>query len=745
MGAVAFSVQKSGQGIVTGAGISCGTDCTQSYTLGEDCEYVGSGGNHNAGRVECTTVWPDLPPLSAAGTNGFEFAGWSGVCSGKGICYPNWSGPVIATFVDSVDPVVHFNDGRAELGGPAFAVTAAPTDNDKVTRVEFRIGEQTPFATVTNPPYTAVVDSRTLPNRNPVKITARAVDASDRAAEESHTYVVDNSVSLGFTALPDRYTNEAAPKVSFNSNDDDILGYTCTTLRAGAVLPGPPGCSSPYSPPATVDGDYVVSIAASDDAGNTRTESYAFSVDRAKPVVAIATPARGGLFSTGFVPVYTVTDANLKASQDACSLDGGPFGPCGPVAVPAPDGTHTLRVRAVDQAGNVAEASAEYVTDTTGPQLAFTGGPAENEILATADANFAFAAQDPHGPVVAQCKLDDAPYGPCTGADLDALAGLTEGGHVVTVRARDGLGNVRDTARRFTVNAVRPTVTITSGLPDGAPTTADFVSFGFAATGGTVECALDGGAYRPCAAGDYDVLGGIADGPHTFRVRVRDEANDESVATRSFVVDRAPPETTIDAGPGEGEIVTASAATFAFHSAPGSSFRCRFGPPGGRGAFRACGGPGSTHSVSGLAPGAYVFEVYAVNALGLSDLTPARRAFTLTRALDMRMASQWEIARGRTTVLELTVKGVPVGGEVRVSCRGRSCGFKTKRVAVKDGVAKLKQLFRRRALTTGATVEISVTAPGAIAHMTRFTMRTGKYPKRRDFCVPPGTSRRQSC
>ncbi|MCB1921024.1 MAG: DUF4214 domain-containing protein [Candidatus Competibacteraceae bacterium] len=77
-GAIVLSVSRSGNGAVTSnpAGIDCGTDCTESYNQG----------------VTIT--------LTATPANGSTFAGWSGACSGTGVCtvVMNAAKNVTATF-----------------------------------------------------------------------------------------------------------------------------------------------------------------------------------------------------------------------------------------------------------------------------------------------------------------------------------------------------------------------------------------------------------------------------------------------------------------------------------------------------------------------------------------------------------------------------------------------------------------------------------------------------------------------
>jgi len=85
-----------------------------------------------------------------------------------------------------------------------------------------------------------------------------------------------------------------------------------------------------------------------------------------------------------------------------------------------------------------------------------------------------------------------------------------------------------------------PDTTIASG-PNGI-VLPESVSFGFTASesGSSFECSLDGGAYAPCAS--PKAYPGLAQGPHTFRVRAVDAVGnqDETPAERSFQVLQPP-------------------------------------------------------------------------------------------------------------------------------------------------------------------------------------------------------------
>jgi Putative metal-binding motif len=114
--------------------------------------------------------------------------------------------------------------------------------------------------------------------------------------------------------------------------------------------------------------------------------------------------------------------------------------------------------------------------------------------------------------------------------------------------------------------------------------------------------------------------------------------------------------------------------------------------------------------------------------------------------LDAPITNRWLF--GTTTrVILLEVKGVPAGATVKVRCKtkAKGCPFRSKRVAVKRGKAKLTSLFKHRKLKPGARIDVSITAPAAIGKLVRFTMRRNKIPKAQALCIRPGAKPAARC
>jgi chitodextrinase len=153
----------------------------------------------------------------------------------------------------------------------------------------------------------------------------------------------------------------------------------------------------------------------------------------------------------------------------------------------------------------------------------------------------------------AELRVDGGTWQPVSvgpdGAYSRGLAGLVEGGHTMSVRARDGWGNETQTAPLpFEVDASSPVITI-SGVVDG-------VSYGQAVIPGVAiedvhlaesDIRLDGVAFIPgTAVGE--------DGSHMLMVHASDSAGNRSQRAVRFTIDRSAPVVVIDA-PADGAVV----------------------------------------------------------------------------------------------------------------------------------------------------------------------------------------------
>ncbi|HEV3474544.1 MAG TPA: FecR domain-containing protein [Actinomycetota bacterium] len=182
--------------------------------------------------------------------------------------------------------------------------------------------------------------------------------------------------------------------------------------------------------------------------------------------------------------------------------------------------------------GEVAPAAPlAFVTVAAAPEVDVIGGP--RRVVDAKRARFRFASA---GPVAFfECSLDGGGFRRCESPQR--YRDLTDGTHVVLIRAVDPSGNPGPVARRrWRVDTAAPDTVISGPTLISGGTQALF-AFESSERGSTFRCALDGGPFLACASpAEY---AGLGPGLHTFQVRARDRAGnvDPTPATFSWTAE----------------------------------------------------------------------------------------------------------------------------------------------------------------------------------------------------------------
>ena len=439
-------------------------------------------------------------------------------------------------------------------------------------------------------------------------------------AEGMHTFEVSAGLGTSFDETPATLTwridatppdttlvmvpaaldNTVDPSLTFTGMDPGGGPVTFECKLDGAAFAA---CTTPDQLNVT-DGAHAFEVRAVDAAGNAdpTPATHTWTVDSSTPDTTITSgPATG---STSPANVSFAFSSPVAATFE-CQLDAGAFVAC---TSPQPytalaDGSHTFTVRAKNSAGTVdpTPASRTWTVDGTPPAVTITAHPVDPSNDPTPD----FSFTSPDATATFECQIDGTvTFTACTSTWTSPA--LADGSHTFRVRATDPVGN-QGAEATFTwiQDTVAPAVTITSG-PMGLVASAT-ATFTFT-TGGTptaIECALDGATFTACTS--PKAYAGLADGMHTFVVRVTDAAGNTGMDMRTFTVDTTPPVVTITSGPTN---PTANATpTFMFTVTGGAvTIECSTG-----GAFVACTSPLTTAT---LADGSHTFTVRAFDTAG---------------------------------------------------------------------------------------------------------------------------------
>jgi hypothetical protein len=269
--------------------------------------------------------------------------------------------------------------------------------------------------------------------------------------------------------------------------------------------------------------------------GGTTTKSVTVKRDLTAPETTwTATPATA-TNNARAVFEFTGTDATAGVNRLECALDSEIFFACSsPFTVYGGDGQHTLRVRAVDNAGNIDATPAMYQwkVDTTPPVITFTvdGHVGTNGWYSSiASVNINWTVSDPDSTVTS------------TGCNPVQLSTDTPGASFTCTATSIG-GTVSKTVTLKRDGTEPSTNFIEPFQRSGNSTTATFWFAGWDATSGVDHfmCKLDDGNYAPCASG---VSYTVAPGAHKFRVFAVDAAGnaDTFIQEATWSADVTPP------------------------------------------------------------------------------------------------------------------------------------------------------------------------------------------------------------
>ncbi|MEW5693500.1 MAG: Ig-like domain-containing protein, partial [Candidatus Hydrogenedentota bacterium] len=184
----------------------------------------------------------------------------------------------------------------------------------------------------------------------------------------------------------------------------------------------------------TEEGYHTAVITAEDQAGNVGSDSVTFLIDKTPPVLSIApltTPTNQA------VTLEISVSDNFSAVDDIIITgDNSPY---------TEEGEYIEIITATDQAGNQTSETVSFVIDLTPPVISINIGDPKygsNPTYVTSQTEFTINVTDNlTGVAETAYKIDDGEYIIIQGLGVGGL-GLVEGEHTITVRCKDGAGNI---------------------------------------------------------------------------------------------------------------------------------------------------------------------------------------------------------------------------------------------------------------------------------------------------------------
>ncbi|MCL8680744.1 non-fimbrial adhesin SiiE, partial [Salmonella enterica subsp. enterica serovar Enteritidis] len=408
------------------------------------------------------------------------------------------------------------------------------------------------------------------------------VRVEDEAGNEKHsaslTVTVDTQITIDVIELVndngipgDNMTNDAHPqfRVTVPGDVNEVsLSIDGGVTWVKATQSATPGVWN-YTWPGTVpDGDYTLNVKATDNAGNTVTETLHFTIDTtlSTPVIVLDsaddTGIQGDNMTNSTQPTFnlqhidddavrvtvSVEHGGVTTTFDATKGTGGwTFTPTGAWA----DGDYTLSVSVEDKAGNTSHSASLTVTVDT--QIAInnielvndSGIPDDN---LTNNVRPHFQVKVPTDVNEVRLSIDggktwfNATQSATPGVwDYTWLADVGEGKHTLTVEATDKAGNQTTQKLDFIIDTLLSEPTIVLDSTDDSGTKGDnltnankptFLLGNIDADARYVTVEVQHGGTKEVltatkgATGIWSVTptGTWADGDYTLTVRVEDEA-----------------------------------------------------------------------------------------------------------------------------------------------------------------------------------------------------------------------------
>ncbi|EMQ7977973.1 non-fimbrial adhesin SiiE, partial [Salmonella enterica] len=408
------------------------------------------------------------------------------------------------------------------------------------------------------------------------------VRVEDEAGNEKHsaslTVTVDTQITIDAIELVndngipgDNMTNDAHPqfRVTVPGDVNEVsLSIDGGVTWVKATQSATPGVWN-YTWPGTVpDGDYTLNVKATDNAGNTVTETLHFTIDTtlSVPVIVLDSADDSGVHGDNMTnrtqPTFalqqidddavrvtvSVEHGGVTTTFDATKDAGGwTFTPTGAWA----DGDYTLSVSVEDKAGNTSHSASLTVTVDT--QIAInnielvndSGIPDDN---LTNNVRPHFQVTVPTDVNVVRLSIDggktwfNATQSATPGVwDYTWLADVGEGKHTLTVEATDKAGNQTTQKLDFIIDTLLSEPTIVLDSTDDSGTKGDnltnankptFILGNIDADARYVTVEVQHGGTKEVltatkgATGIWSVTptGTWADGDYTLTVRVEDDA-----------------------------------------------------------------------------------------------------------------------------------------------------------------------------------------------------------------------------
>ncbi len=206
-------------------------------------------------------------------------------------------------------------------------------------------------------------------------VDVKAIDNATNEATDSVSFTVDTTAPTVTITSPTNgaITNFGSMTVSWTGSDATSgINHYEVSIDSGSWLNV--GTSTTHDFTDLSDASHTVDVKTVDNAGNEATESVTFTVDTTAPIVSISSPSNNQILTSSDVTVlWTGSDTTTGIDHYEVRIDSGSWVDVGMNTTQdfagLPDGSHTVDVKAIDNAANEATASVTFSVDTVAPTI----------------------------------------------------------------------------------------------------------------------------------------------------------------------------------------------------------------------------------------------------------------------------------------------------------------------------------------------------------------------------------------
>ncbi|AHY14400.1 MULTISPECIES: Ig-like domain-containing protein [Citrobacter] len=410
--------------------------------------------------------------------------------------------------------------------------------------------------------------------------TVKVEDDAGNTKSSSMSFTVDTICSAPILALDngsnsgstdDNITNVTKPVISISGVPADIASITVTL--GDTTLSLDPSTTSWQVPQSLADGAYSVVVTFTDNAGNSASTTYNFTVDTVVDSPAVLLLDDTGQNTTDNLTNVSVPRIQISAAEELTSvtvtlnghtqtLEKNAQGEWIYTADMLADGTYTATVEMVDVAGNHQTETLTFTIDTQIPQPTISMDSASDSGDSSSDS----LTNDTQPTFIVSGVPDDVDtvFVVINGAKYTATqneagewtvtsANLADGNYTAEVTVTDKAGNTAESSMNFTIDThVALSVELLASSDTGSSQTDKITKDTSPTFGGLTDkdatlvvTVLDesGNAIQtqtlsPASDGTWSItLGDLTDGNYTISVTATDKAGNTQASNIDFVID----------------------------------------------------------------------------------------------------------------------------------------------------------------------------------------------------------------